>query len=66
MAAEVNTSPSFSAGVPHSLFQTDVYGPSIVRSRNNYAIGAGGNEFIINSIVDSKQPINVVVGWNPQ
>lgn len=66
MAATTSTGAAFEVGAPKALFQTGVYGPSIVRSRNNYVVSAGGDSFIVNSIVDSRQPINVVVGWKPQ
>src|SRR5262249_40426560 len=62
MAAPVLTAPVFQVDKPKPLFEPGVYGPSIVRSRNNYVVASNGESFIVNSVVDSKQPINVIVG----
>jgi dipeptidyl aminopeptidase/acylaminoacyl peptidase len=63
MAVRVNAGSALEVDIPKPLFQSGVYGPSVVRSRNNYLVGPDGETFLLNTIVDSKKPINVITGW---
>jgi hypothetical protein len=51
---------------PQPLFRTEVSGPNALHARNNYSVyldRRGEIRFVVNSVVDSKQPINVIAGW---
>ena len=63
MSAIVGSESTFEAEPPQALFQTSVYGPSVVRSRNNYVVVGNGESFIVNSMVDTEQPFSVVLNW---
>ncbi len=63
MVLPANPGASFEVDTPKPLFPSGVYAPSVVRSRNNYVVAADGQSFIINTIVDSRKPINVITGW---
>ncbi len=63
MSVAVSGESTFEADVPRALFQTSVYGPSVVRSRNNYVVVGDGETFIVNSMVDTQQPFSVVLNW---
>ena len=63
MAVEVNLSPTFQAGTPHPLFQTNVTG--LMDGRNHYAVSRDGQHFLISSPAKSVNAgvINVVLNW---
>lgn len=63
MSVAINTDPTFEAGVPKALFQTQI--ASNIESRNHYVVTADGQRFLINTPLKSiaSSPINVVVNW---
>ena len=63
MSVAVSSESTFEADRRQALFQTSVYGPSVVRSRNNYVVVGNGETFIVNSMVDTQQPFSVVLNW---
>ena len=63
MSVAVSGESTFEADRRQPLFQTSVYGPSVVRSRNNYVVVGDGEAFIVNSMVDTQQPFSVVLNW---
>ncbi len=64
MAVEVETnSPGFRASVPKELFRIHVF--SDLYTRNQYAVTADGQRFLVNTLVEESAPslITVVVNW---
>jgi hypothetical protein len=63
MAVEVKAGATFERGTPRPLFQTQV--PGLVDTRNNYAPGADGQRFLVNTVVgeSSASPITIVLNW---
>jgi hypothetical protein len=61
MAAAVKTGPSFESGVPTRLFATRITPPTLSLIRNQYAVSADGQRFLVRGV--PSQPITVVSNW---
>jgi hypothetical protein len=64
MAVPVQTGTPFQAGVPKALFQTRVP-PGVNPNRRGYVPAAGGQRFLVNTLVEEPRPspITVVLNW---
>jgi serine/threonine protein kinase len=66
MSVEIRLEPTFNAGVPTVLFQTNVVPQGLIGSdRNQYAVSADGQRFLVNSSPSQAvfSPINVLFNW---
>jgi serine/threonine protein kinase len=66
MSVEIRLEPTFNAGVPTQLFQTNVVPQGLIGSdRNQYAVSADGQRFLVNSSPSQAvfSPINVLFNW---
>ena len=66
MAVDVTTSPTFQAGTPHPLFDTDMVDTGIRTGPISWDIAPDGKRFLIIS-PDSTgvSSLNVVLNWRP-
>ena len=67
MAVDVSTSPTFHAGTPHPLFDTEMVDTGIRTGPMSWDIAPDGNRFLIitaNALDTSS--LNVVLNWHPQ
>jgi Tol biopolymer transport system component len=61
MAATVTTSPQFTAGIPHALFQSNA---NVMYTHNSYAPSADGQRFIVATYGGTEAPaLAVVLNW---
>jgi len=65
MVVEIKTDKSFEAGVPNALFRANVtYNGLIGYDRNQYAVSADGQRFLINSIPpEVSTGITILFDW---
>jgi Tol biopolymer transport system component len=65
MAVEVKTAPTFEAGVPKALFQTEIEGGGGVQAVFRYDVSADGRRFLINTVPGqaASAPVTVVLNW---
>lgn len=55
--------PVFDYGVPHVLFDMRA---NVFNVRNSYAPSSDGQQFLVNTLLDSTgEPLNVVLNWKP-
>jgi hypothetical protein len=65
MAVDVGTaSPTFSAGVPHALFNVEIL-EAVGPYPTDYAVSNDGQRFLINTVVDqpTRPSLTVVLNW---
>jgi Tol biopolymer transport system component len=68
MAVDVRTAPTFTAKIPHALFDPHVSGGSTTNFNFRYDVTPDGGRFLVNSAVQSQSrapdPITVVLNWS--
>jgi eukaryotic-like serine/threonine-protein kinase len=67
MAVDVDTHPSFRAGVPHALFDTGMVDTGIRDGPMSWDVAPDGKRFLI--ITDKTQEtssLNIILNWSPQ
>ena len=64
MAASIDTTGQFQAGIPTPLFPVSTFPNQLIANRQ-YAVSADGKRFLVNSVQQSSrtQPLTVVINW---
>jgi eukaryotic-like serine/threonine-protein kinase len=65
MSLDIEAGSEFKYSAAKQLFQTNIQGFGIQGYRNNYAVSADGQRFLISSLAEKEnsRPITVVVNW---
>jgi dipeptidyl aminopeptidase/acylaminoacyl peptidase len=63
MAVAIDSDTGAPKDKPTLLVKTAVNSPNALHARNNYSVLPDGEAFVINSVVDSGKPINVILNW---